>query len=258
MVAINSHEDARMNTYRVKPEGFNSIQKRIWIGGILAVIFALTGVAAIISLEDRKSLLAFGLTVATVFIVAGFVFYRSTKRLRESWQTYTLMIGDDLILRQQSHYPDITIRREEITKIQRVFTGDIVVKTKEWMKFISIPRSLNGIEEVEQILNQWKSVKQAPNQKLFLALTILVSVASFFGILFALRPFLSDHRPGFLTSQIFPFIIAVVALIALSWLRRFPHIDDRSKPKRWQFILVVAYLMLTVISIVIFAFCKSH
>ncbi|MEK6743054.1 MAG: hypothetical protein AABZ15_05575 [Nitrospirota bacterium] len=41
-------------------------------------------------------------------------------------------------------------------------------------------------------------------------------------------------------------------LFLLRTLRRIPNLDERSKPKRWRFVLMIVYLLLFVISIAVF------
>ncbi len=238
-----------MNTYGVKPEGFSVVRKRVLLGGGVVLVLALLGAAFAIPSRDH-TILPFGITAVIFFIIAGSVFSRNLRRLRETWSTYTLAIGEDFILKQQSHYPDIRINREEITTIQKAYTGELAVKTRNWRRFILIPRSLNGIEEVERLLSQWKPIVQYSKQKAMFAYSAGVLVL--FGVLLAFRYFLSGETPSLSSLSLFVIIIMLLNIFGVREMRRFPNIDDRSKPKRWQFILQIGFLLLFVISLIVF------
>jgi hypothetical protein len=191
-----------------------------------------------------------GIVALFVIIFGGLGFYRGLRRMNETWSTYKLTVADDHILKQQSYHPGIRIERAEVTAIWKASTGDIVVKTKDWKKFIAIPRSLNGLQEVEGILSQWKPIKQYPRTKIFLSYSLPFLILLV--VVLASRGYLRDHTPNMPAIFIAFLAITVVHLFVLRTLRRFPNLDERSKPKRWQFIFMIISILLFVISMAVF------
>ncbi len=242
-------------TYSVKSEGFNVIRKRFLLTGGLFIILVILGLVFIIPLKGPGRIFSLS-TASTIFLLIGcFAFYRALKRLREVWSTYKLTIDSDYILKQQSHYRDIKIEKDEIKAILKTYNGDITVKSQDWRKLIIIPRSLDGIEDVENLLNAWKPVKVVSKRKLIIALS--AGFLFFFGALVALRYFLLDQRPSLTTILIALIVIMTVHLFIMREMWKSPLIDERSKPKRWHFIFLIGYLVLVLI-IVISIFIKRH
>ncbi len=245
-----------MNTYGVKPEGYRTIQKRVLLGGCISLAIVLLSVGFLVKPASGRDYVAFGLIAVTVIIIGVVVFSRSLRRFREVWSTYILTIGEDYLLKQQSHYPDIRINRDEIKVIQKSFTGDIVVKARDWRKFIMIPLSLNGLEEVERLLGTWKPVTPYSRQKM--VLTMSAALVLSIGCLGVGAHFLSGQKPTITMIYGGLMVIMVLALVGMRELRRIPNLDDRAKPKRWQFVLLVANIILMLISMAVFHLLKSH
>ena len=245
-----------MNTYGVKPEGYRTIQKRVIFGGCISLAIALLGFGFLVKPSSGRDYAAYGFAAATVIIFGVVVFSRSLRRFREVWSTYSLTIGDDYILKQQAHYPDIRINKDEIKVIQKSFTGDIVVKARDWRKFIIIPSSLHGLEEVERQLGTWKPVTIYSKRKMVLtmfAALFLLLVCLGFGVYF-----LSGHKPTVAMAYGGLMVIGILTLVGMRELRRIPNLDDRAKPKRWQFVLLIVNIILLLISWAVFHLLRSH
>lgn len=123
-------------------------------------------------------------------------------------------------------------------------------------KFIVIPPSLIGLSEVEGLLGQWKPIKPYPRSRTYLsyslAFLVLLALVAFS------RGVLSDHTPGLATISVAVLVLMVANLFLLRTLRRIPNLDERSKPKRWRFVLMIVYLLLFVISIAVFFGLKKQ
>lgn len=236
-----------MRTYTVKPEGIDPVRKRMLLFGMSFIVIVLAGVWLIM---PDVSPVGFGAAVLFVIIFVGFGFRRGVQRLVETWPTYTLTVGDDYILKQQSHYPDIRINRDEVKAIRKVFTGEIAVKTRDWKKFIVIPPSLIGIEEVEAVLNQWTPIKPVPRAKAIFQYSAGIFIVLIF---FAVgRSYLRGGSPDPAVITIVVLAILVANVFLMRTMKRIPNLDERSKPKRWRFILMIVYIVLLVISAVAF------
>ena len=235
-----------MNTFRLNPEGFKKFHRRILFIFLIVFIIIPPTLVYVVPRNEFK-ILPFIITMI-VFIIGigmgGFIGYR---RLRETWPTYTLTIGEDYIFRKQLHYPDIKIEKDEITAIKNVYNG-IVIKTKDWRKFILIPHGLEKMEEAKILLSQWKPINQYSKKKLFFAIflgTIILCV-----VLLVFKFFLFPIKPSRLTIDIIIFILlSAVTLLFLTIKKLNLPIDQRIAP-RWFFIFEIIILVLLLISIV--------
>ncbi len=236
-----------MKTYTVKPEGINPVRKCMLFFSAVFLVLVLAGLALIL---PEITTLSFGITAVFVVLFGGFGFRRGLRRLVETWPTYTLTVADDYILKQQAHYPDIRISRDEVKSIRKVFTGEIAVKTKDWKKFIVIPPSLIGIEEVENLLGQWKPIKQVPR-----GMTLLQYFLPIFIVVLCIavgRGYLRSSGPDPAVIIGAVLVILILNVFLMRTLKRIPNLDERSKPKRWRFILMIGYIVLMLVSIVVF------
>jgi hypothetical protein len=236
-----------MKTYTVKPEGINPVRKRVLLFGAGSLLVVLTGIVLI--LPDITPL-SVGIAAVFVVLFGGLGFRRGLRRLEETWPTYTLTVADDYLLKQQAHYPDIWISRNEVKSIRKVFTGEITVKTRDWKKFLVIPPSLIGIEEVVVLLGQWKTIKQVPRGKTLLYYVLpIVIVVLFFAVA---RGYLKNGAPDPAVIIGAVLVTVVLNVFHMRTLKRIPNLDERSKPKRWRFILMIGYIVLMLLSLVVF------
>ena len=248
-----------MNTYGVRPGDFEAFKNRLLLLNGLIFLSVSVGLVFIFPFRDKIGIIAMTTAIVLVLIIAFFAIKRTIRRLREVWSTYSLTIDDDFILRTQLHHADIKIHKDEIKTIKKSFTGDLVVKSSDWRKFLIIPRSLNGLEEVERLLSQWKPIKPTSRRTLILSLSSAIVI--FFGLLLLLRYVFSrfiysNRHPDMLSIKIIILVLMVISFIPLWVLRSMPQIDKRAKPKPWLFVLLIGYLILVVLSIAISIFIR--
>lgn len=238
-----------MNTFHMNPEGFKKFYRRFLFIFLIVFIITPPTFAYVIPRNEFK-ILTFVITIMAFIIcfgIGGFIGYR---RLRETWLTYTLTIGEDYIFRKQLHYPDIKIEKDEITTIKNVYNG-IVIKTKNWRKFILIPHGLEKIEDVKSLLSQWKPIEQYSKKKLFFA--IFLGIIILCGVLLVLKYFLFptiSTKPSIITIDVILFILFSTVTVLLFIIKRLNLPIDERIPPRWFFIFAIIILVLLLISIV--------
>jgi hypothetical protein len=70
-------------------------------------------------------------------------FMKGTKRQRESWNSYELMIGEDFLIRRIQDFKELEIQQHEIMAIKESATG-LHVETNQKDRVIGIA-SANGL-----------------------------------------------------------------------------------------------------------------
>jgi len=238
-----------MKTYAVDPMGVVAVKKRM---DKLGAAMFLVVVVSMALLMRRFGLTPFGFGFAclVLLLVGGTAYRRALRRVVETWPSYTLIVADDFLLRRQAHYPDVRIGRDEVRSIWRMPTGDIVVKTRRWMKFISIPAGLDGRAEVEERLGRWVPVRLYPRARMYL----------YYALPFLVLPVAAAAAGGFLDSGalslpvLFGAVLAVMTanLLLQRMLRRSPHVDERARPKRWQIAMMAVVILLLALSMAAF------
>jgi hypothetical protein len=234
-----------MNTFHLNTEGFKTFHKR-FLFIFLIVFIIIPPTLVYVAPQNEFKILPFIITMI-VFIIGigmgGFIGYR---RLRETWPTYTLTIGEDYIFRKQLHYPDIKIDKNEITTIKNVYMG-VVIKTKDWRKFILIPHGLEKMEEAKYLLSQWKPIEKYSKKKIFFA--VFLGTIIICGVLLFFKYFLFPIKPSRITMDVIVFILLSTVLVLPFIIKRLKlPVDERALAPRWFFILSIIILVLLLMS----------
>src|SRR5689334_14981655 len=114
-----------MLTFRIKPDGFKEIRKKLLMRGILFSLLSL-GLASVIGMvntsgksdtikpaiyysENSTDLLVTMIPTVVFIAVITFSFIRALKRAKKMYESYELTISDNLIAREQINTPTISI-----------------------------------------------------------------------------------------------------------------------------------------------------
>lgn len=212
-----------MKTYQLSPAGFTEYVvktlKRLSITLIIAV--SLGEYIASQVLPDKT--LAPEIATGLVAIAIGLCF--GLKRKWEGWQTYQLVLDDDVITRKMKDVPDMVIHRDQVVKIQEDVSKGLAVSTRNKFDYIEIPVSLAGYREVRTRFADWQAIE--PISKLQ---KLLPGLAGLFAIAALLIMLVSKNRLIVLPAGLY-------LCVGLVWnfreTQRNPYIDRRVKRWSW-------------------------
>jgi hypothetical protein len=151
-----------VRTYRLAPEGFNVVRKKLL--GQRAIIF--TGIIVFTIIITFRQLDMDWQRVSFVSLAPYFILtmlligalatglLKGMKQNREAWNTYELIIGEDFLIRRIKNFPELEIRRHEITSIKESPAG-LQVETSSRDRTIGIASSLVDYEDARARLSQW-------------------------------------------------------------------------------------------------------
>jgi hypothetical protein len=237
-----------LRTYKLKPEGFADIRRRVIVVTLPIIVVALLiGGAGALAANPPSDVLGWVLIIGLLgpFFI-GLIYYslrRSLRQQEEGWLSYQLLLGDDVIIRKQAHLPDIQIKRDEVAGIEKAVNGTLVVKTSQLQKFIAVPGTLEGIEEVRQHLEQWQSVRQQTPKA-----ARSVYSASLGMVLLALAAIAVTFLG---TEKLIVIPIGTLTIVFLLWAlianARNPHLDERVKKGMWMVVIPMAAIAMKVI-----------
>lgn len=234
-----------MQQFRIKPNGFAAVRKKMIRRVIPTMLIALIGGIVVTYFNTQgkmgdSNVLPF--IIPFFIIVMAFSLFRSINRQKKLFESYTLTIEDNVITRQMVNTPEITIYFHEVKEIIKSMEGGFTIKGLEPSDIIIIPIQVENYAELEALLNQVKAVI-APPASLYILQKgrIFLSLASA-GAMVAI--FVSDNK-------IVVSIAGILGLCMIGWtffyLSRSKNVDKKTRSSRWTFLL----LMIAIIAIMI-------
>jgi hypothetical protein len=151
-----------VRTYHTTPEGFAPARNRILrqrallFAGVVVFIVVLQYGAFADSLRSGSISSILPAVFVLIFLLGTLALgvKIGNKRIRDSWRSYELIIGEDFLIRKMKDHQEIEIRRSEITAIKEADNG-LRVQTKQKGREIGIPSALVGYEDAKSRLRQW-------------------------------------------------------------------------------------------------------
>ncbi len=154
-----------MKSYRLRPEFVARTLRKNLVGPL---IFGLVIVAMVVAaLMARGPLTASSLTclvpVALAFV--AFIAWTVRRQTLGGWGSYRLDLDEVSVSRVQAGYPELVIRREEITRIVETPAHWLVVYAAEKGLQITIPEGVEDYEEIRSRLSTWQPIEPASQDK---------------------------------------------------------------------------------------------
>lgn len=83
-------------------------------------------------------------------------------KLRREWYSYRIFLSDDGIQKSQHKKADISIRREDITRIVEILGSGISIQTQTAGNYLFIPGTLENYEICRSELAKWCTIEESP------------------------------------------------------------------------------------------------
>ena len=233
-----------MKEFKIKPGAFDEIKKLLLIRTIPFILLVLIGGIIITSVkvkgkEAEIDSLAFAIPFALLAIGVGL--YRGMKRQKGLYESYTLVITNNFIGREQLNTPTISMYFNDVREIIRRSNGDFIIKGKEATDIITVPRQIEDYDQVEILLAQIKPI-------------VNKSKDSFFGKYRIVLPFLTITLMTAVYAVTNKIVVAVAGLaliVIMLWsfmeVRKSKNIDAKTKRGMWWILLVLASVAAVVI-----------
>jgi hypothetical protein len=109
--------------------------------------------------NSTASLLPTVIFLLIIFGATALGLWKGMKRGQESWDSFELVVGEDVVLRRKKDFPDLEIQRHEVTRI-RESTHGLSMATKLRDRAIGIPRALTDYEDARERLGRWMPLVQ--------------------------------------------------------------------------------------------------
>ena len=142
--------------FKIRHDGFNEVRKKIISRTVpIALLAAIGGLTISYFNSKSESLDITFLLIIFPFILVliGLGLFLGIKRQKDIFNSYTLTIEDENILKSQNLISDIKIHFKDIKEIIKNKDGSFVIKGKQSRDIIGIPVQLENIDELELTLS---------------------------------------------------------------------------------------------------------
>lgn len=230
--------------FRLDPESYPALRKRIMIKTALLVLIVWGGVSFTLLKDGDKDGTGIWFVVGMALFY-GYLIFKTSKKRRKIYESYTLIIDEWNITRKQDGLKDMQIPLSEITTIEKNAANRFEVRGKSRAPFerILIPRQIEGYDRVEEILAGFKPIEINPKpsymEKYGLLITLIL-IAPILGV------YIVDNK----------IIVSVCAVLAVTMLvySMFYMSKYKNTVKSWK--RTLWFLPLIIISILVVVYFK--
>lgn len=237
-----------MREFRIKPDGLKETRKRsliILIPFFLLAIGAAVAIAAMQDKDKKNTAPTLPLILPIVALSAGVGMYRGMNRQQKLYESYTLTLTENVVMREQLNTPPVTLYFKDITEIVRAKNGAFTLRGKDPADVIIIPSQIDGHLELEKTLRDIAPIamksKKSTLEKYMAALPLLA-----IGLLFSVYT---------ATNKLVVAITGTMVIALMLWsffeVQRSRNTDSKTKRNLWWVWIVlisVAGVMITKLS----------
>lgn len=233
-----------MHEFRTRQDGFKGIKRKlvVTLSIMFAAIFLIIVLLPALMSDDpeRFKTLPF---IAPLFLgILIFSLFTGIKKQRSLFESLTLKIDDEKIVRERLNTPTLTIYRNDITEIIKHANGSFVIQGKSKLNPIVMPAQVEDYQLLESMLNQIKTIKilstKTFSEKMFIPISM--SGAVLMGI-----TFISKNEIVTLLASI---LIVIILLVSLFVTQLNKNIDKRTKRISWVTLIPLAAFISMIIS----------
>jgi hypothetical protein len=211
---------------------FEDLRRALWSRTLPLIVLILL-LALLVhppGVETDPAIIVLGVCI---LVPMGFIgVRRGFKQLVATYQGFRLFVSPDRLRRVQPGLPDLEIARDEVTRILEVPGKGLTIYGTGRQKFIGIPASLDGFEEVRALLVTWKTPEERRGvlvswSPILLGLLTVVG----FGVVVG-----SDSRLLVTTLGV---VLIGLLLGCIVVLYKSPHADARTRRMIWVLPLII-------------------
>lgn len=246
-----------MHSFKIRPNAYKTVQKKMLFRGIPIMLIA-AGIIYLVAVQstgdninDIKGAynsdsyidwLPYLIPLVSILIFAGFGFYRGLDKIKKMYNSYELLITDNLISREVVNTPTVSIPLNEVQEIIKHKNGSYVIKGSKANDLFLVPKYIEAPEQLELLLNQIKPI--APKGKAIMQLKLLALISFInFGLMMCVLYF---------QNKIIVAVTGTLFVVLFIWnlirIQKSKNIDYRTKKTRWislVAVLIVIYFMIT-------------
>ena len=233
-----------MQQFKLNPDGFKELRSRSLIRTIPIMLIA--GVAGTFMSNNRNpeasniNVLLF--VILTMLISLGIGLYIGVKRQGKLFESYTLTINNNLIIREQLNTPTISLYRKEVSEITKANNGSILIKGKNPSDLIIIPAHIDNYHQLEGLLLEIKPITNGIATSVwnkFQSALSLISIVLMFCVYTTTNKALAALSGS---------ILIILMVWSLIKLRSNKNVDSKTKKGSLLLLIVIASVLFVTIA----------
>lgn len=231
-----------MQEYKLTPAFFSQMRKRIFTFGVpLCGLLAFVGIW--VGTKGNISSSSIIIAIPLLGSVLGFGLFSSLRQQQRLWASYRLVVGEHYIKRIQQGMPEITIAKNELSKITEAAGGGLMVQASAPDRQIVIPATIENYSELRSLLSGWHAIQNLSQTRVkwlsFLPVAAsLLTIAAYTTTMLATNPVLVV---GVGT------LLLVVLLASLVLIQRSIYMTRQVKRSSWFIILPMFTLVVRIL-----------
>jgi heme/copper-type cytochrome/quinol oxidase subunit 2 len=249
-----------MQTFRIKPDGYKEIRKKMLLWGIPSYIIMFGIVLTITfsidydrndqikpdsySYSDPYEWITWAIPVIIIASAASIGFFRALRRIKKAYESYELTISENLIAREQANTPTISIFLGEVEEIIKRRNKILMVRGKTVRDMILIPAQIENYEQLETALNEIKPITTKGKTTSWMQLQRLLGLVA---VALMICVYTVDNK---IVVGVAGALFTVFFIYSFIQIQKSKNIDYRTKRSRWiTLIVVLSVLGLTIMKL---------
>ncbi|MGO4292777.1 hypothetical protein [Chitinophaga sp. RAB17] len=232
-----------MNVFKTQPEGFAVIRKQALLRFAPVMLF---GVIVVLAANFRSAAAGFDMeTLLITFPVMLFAVVigisRGMKRRRKLFDSFSVEVNEDAVIRTQDDTPELELNRLEISSISKDSTGVITIRGMDQYDVIQIPAGMERADELEAALLRIMPFSEGDQR----------SLLERFGWITGVLAILLMVVIRFVENKVVVIISGVLLIVLLIWGfmtgYRNKNVPERYKRSIWIALLLIAAVIMAIL-----------
>jgi hypothetical protein len=230
-----------MKQFKTKEDGFKEIRTQLLKVLIPLLFVPFIGVIVIFEFTSITKANETNILPIMIPILLGtfaFGIYRGIKRQKAIYESFSLTIDDNCIIRDQHNTPTIRILFTDIKKITKTYQGGFVISGESSSSLIIIPTQIENKPELEKLLSEISEISQNTSKPLLQRLLLPVASIATIGLMVIL--YVSYNKILITISGTLLSILVVWAFIVTQQNKNF---DKKTKRASYWFIILFIVIL---------------
>lgn len=147
-----------MSAYRLSHAAHLSLRRRVLRFALVVIVLTIAAAVAI-SMTRVNATETIVIAAPVVLAVAGYAIFMSYRRRVAQLESFGLSVLETQLTRWMANVPTVTLRREEVKRIERDRSGAITIYTER--ETFRIPAEIEDRNALLSELGEWRPIENA-------------------------------------------------------------------------------------------------
>ncbi|MBO9731673.1 MAG: hypothetical protein J7623_23735 [Chitinophaga sp.] len=230
-----------MEVFKTQQEGFAVIRKQTLTRFVPAMLFGLI-VVLVVNYGDGSDVRTALFVLPVMLAAVGISIYRGLRNRKRLYDSFTIEIDEDTVVRKQDDTPDLSLNRLEISAISKDATGVITIRGMSAEDIIQIPAGMERMAELEAKLLQFLPFSEESERSLLERFRWVTGVAAI--VLMAVIRFV-ENKIAVVASG-----VLLISLLVWGVLKTYrnKNLPEQYKRTIWIMPLLIAAVIVAILA----------